>query len=461
MSWSTLDRAVRERRHGAAWVPRPRGGDAAVPKDAGAAPRCLPVPGAGRLVAAATGVGSASVVRLLALVLLWAALPYALVWRLWWCSAALGAGVDLPPLMQAGAALLHGTDVYAVDRFVYPPGAALLGVPLWLAGPDAALTAVTALCLVAVAVAVAGPLRLVLPGTAWWWAAPPVVAALWTTPLAWWSAALANVSLPLAAVGWAVVLLWGRGRWTAGAWVLGLSFAVKPLLLGLLLVPLLARRPRAALTALAVAGAATLPALALVHDPGAPVRVVQHLMAGSELTGVNARLNVSLAGFAAAWGVPAPVAWAARGGAVAVVAVVAVVLLRRGPGTRPGTGAPDVACVAQVAALGHLALCLAGPLGEVHFVPVALPALVLASRRHGPAVAVGATAALLLLTWSPGFVDTTQFTVRLVAGQVLALGVVAVAAMRHASVPDAARHGRRPARRAASGDGSKGASAGG
>ena len=67
------------------------------------------------------------------------------------------------------------------------------------------------------------------------------------------SLALYNPSLlfvlPLVVIG----LLWSRGKWVSGAVILGLSIAVKPLLVLLVLIPLFRRDYRTALVAVSAA----------------------------------------------------------------------------------------------------------------------------------------------------------------------------------------------------------------
>jgi arabinofuranan 3-O-arabinosyltransferase len=158
-------------------------------------------------------------------------------------------GWDLRSLYLAGKAVLHGTAIYDVPGFVYPPPAAVLGALLtW--GPMTLGASVDLAVEIAVLVMLAMmTVGWLVPGR---WRMP--AGAVCAVPLLWSHPAvhglwLGNVSVVMAGVGLAVVVAFGHGLWLVGCLVLGLSLLLKPLLLPLVLVPLLLRRFRPLLVA--------------------------------------------------------------------------------------------------------------------------------------------------------------------------------------------------------------------
>jgi arabinofuranan 3-O-arabinosyltransferase len=136
---------------------------------------------------------------------------------------------------------LSGDDPYDVFMFVNPPAALLVLGPFGAVGFKAAHVAFLGLS--GLAIAAAGALSLKAAGLRWTGAA----GALTLLVLAWPSAVrstlgLGNVNsiVVLCEAGALAAML--AGRWNLGGVALGLSFAVKPILVPLLIVPALARR---------------------------------------------------------------------------------------------------------------------------------------------------------------------------------------------------------------------------
>jgi arabinofuranan 3-O-arabinosyltransferase len=298
-----------------------------------------------------------------------------------------GRGLDFSPLRHATDSLLRGVSVYSDRRFVYPPSAAVALLPLSAFGYGVTLNVWLVLTVVAVA---AAALLALAPWRGGVWPLLAVLAAalLLKSDVLSDSLWLGNVSLFLAPVAVAVLLLYEAGHWRAGSALLVVSLLVKPLLIPLILLPLLQRRWRAAIEPL-IAGCVALGATILfVPGGGHFFAVLQFLLGGSSLTGRAAVYNISISGLSERLGLGA-LGIAARV-LVAVIAVGTAVLWARTP-ARPGT-------VAATGTLLLLALFLAGTLAEDHYLLVATPCLLAAAVAAGrPAGAAALMPALVLV----------------------------------------------------------------
>lgn len=294
-----------------------------------------------------------------------------------------GKGLDLAPVRAAVLALLHGASVYGNHRFVYPPTAAIALLPVSLGRYATTVDVWLVLC--AVAVAGAGWLSMAPWRRGGW----PVSAALAAGVMIRSDALrdslwIGNVSLLLAPLAVAVLLLYEARRWRLGTALLVLSLLIKPILLPIILVPLLRRRWRE-VAAAALAGLLLLGlAIALVPGGAHFFAVLRFEESGGSLTGRGVVYNISISGVAQRLAAPA---W----GSVARIVVVALALAcawrwaRRPP--RPGS-------TAAIASLVLLTFFLAGSLSEDNYLLVAAPCVLtavgLGGRRSSMAVAIAA-----------------------------------------------------------------------
>jgi len=289
-------------------------------------------------------------------------------------------GIDFPPLRNAGVALLHGRSIYGDHAFVYPPPAALLGVPFALPGAEVGF--VLWLLLGTAALIVAGN-RIVRSATADHGLLAAAAIMLFgggcvATDSLW----LGNASVLVVPLAVTAVLAFQQERWGWGCAVLVASLLVKPLLVTLLFVPALRRQWRPLGAALASGTAALLASVVLLPGGSHFPRVLGYLLRGTNLHGANAFNNLSLRGWAEYHHLSPTVGLV---GSLAVVGVALAVAPRTGVGADP----------ARLAATVLAATLLAGAIAEVHYL-LTLGALVLVivgrdarSLRHlGPGLAL-------------------------------------------------------------------------
>jgi hypothetical protein len=324
----------------------------------------------------------------------------------------LAVGIDFPPVRNAGAALLHGHSIYGDHAFVYPPPAALLGVPfalpggpagfaLWLLAGVGAL-AVAGRQLVRSAAAHRGPLAaatLMLFG-----GGCVATDSLW----------LGNASVLVVPLAVAAVVAFRNERWAWGCAVLVASLLVKPLLVPLLLVPALRRQWRPLIVA--IAGGATVLLTATLTLPGATQfgRVLGYLLRGTNLHGRNARNNISLRGWAEYHHVS---------GALGLAASLAVVVIT--VAAARGRGLPHDP--ARLAAVLLATTLLAGAISEVHYL-LSLGALTLLVIAHDPQRVRWLAPGLALLLLPAGVRDLVPGSVQtwyLVAQALILAGLLA------------------------------------
>jgi arabinofuranan 3-O-arabinosyltransferase len=300
-------------------------------------------------------------------------------------------GLDLGPIYRAGRATLHHRPVYDVPNFVYPPTAALAAVPLTVVPLHALSWVFLGVEIVIVAGIATTTISWFVPRR-WLPAAAGLVSgALLLSHLAVHSLWLDNVSLLLAASTILACWLIGRGRWVLACAVLVIGLLLKPLLLPLVLIPLLARRPRELLLAAAGGTVLLLASLPFTAGLGQLPSVARKLAGGSVLVGRASANNLSLRGLADYHGLPAAPILVLRV-AVCLAALWACVVF-----TRSGARL-DMPGAAALVSLLMLAVFLAGTLSEVHYLFVTVAggcASLLLSRRLAvriPAViGIGAT----------------------------------------------------------------------
>ncbi len=144
-------------------------------------------------------------------------------------------------VVRAARLLLDGASPYESERFVYPPSSIPVAL-LQAHVPDATIRAASAFVVGALLlVAWWAALRLFDAGLGSWLGALGVAAASSFIP-AMHLAVLGSWTVLVACLASVALLLMGRGRWLAGGVVIGLSIAVKPMLMPVGLVFLLARR---------------------------------------------------------------------------------------------------------------------------------------------------------------------------------------------------------------------------
>jgi hypothetical protein len=294
----------------------------------------------------------------------------------------LTAGIDFPPVRNAGAALLHGRSIYGDHAFVYPPPAALLGAPFAMVGMTAAFAAW--LLLAGGALGLAG-IRIVRAADA---RQGPLAAAVLmlfgggcvATDSLW----LGNASVLLVPMAVTAVLAFRQERWGRGCAVLVASLLIKPLLVPLLLVPAL-RRQWAPLLATGAGGVAVLAATTFALPGGTGFgRVLGYLVRGSNLHGGNAVNNLSLRGWAE---------YHHAGPVIGLAASLAVVLAVVASARRTNVVDDPV----RLAAVLLATTLLAGAIAEVHYLFTLGALALLAAARDARRARLLAPGLVLLL----------------------------------------------------------------
>jgi Glycosyltransferase family 87 len=294
-------------------------------------------------------------------------------------------GSDLLPVYDAGLAIVrgHGGSIYAIDPrdpFVYPPTSAIIAALVaQLMSLSSAQWLMAAAEFSSILITSYAAFWLTLRSR-WWW---PIVASAWLivliatnfTSTATW---LENLSMLLPPAALLIYCLAAADRWELAMVVLGSTVLIKPLLVPLFVLPLLARRFRLTVITLVAIGVVTLLAALLTGSAGHLASLAHRLATGSDLVGRRASVdNSSLYGFGLRHGLP---------GAMDVLRVLVVLLfvaaawrIRR---------IQDTWGLREYAGVGTLALLttfLAGSLGELHYlfsvIPGAIVIVVLARSK--------------------------------------------------------------------------------
>lgn len=322
-----------------------------------------------------------------------------------------GAGTDLLPLLRASADIADGQPVFDDPRFVYPPSAAVLAVPL------SALPSGSAVALVQIVLAFSVLLAVLLSATSIGetyrsWAVLVAALLVVTSPVFHQGILLANVgaAMPLAIAG--MTLLLSHGRPGAAGVALGLALALKPVLAPLLLVLLLMRRWSALTVAVAIPLALSAIGLAWAVD-GADyfTTSLPFLLAGQDEFAQQA--DASLQGLALRFGLESAVIASLR--VVVALGTVWAVWRRVNRGGRDEDTFVDAgaivlggAFIALVVSFDHYALLL---------VPLAVLALVGRSAAKAPLLWCGLAVVFLSFPlpnvpddlWRPGLYTATAF----------------------------------------------------
>jgi arabinofuranan 3-O-arabinosyltransferase len=310
-----------------------------------------------------------------------------------WSSPSLG--FDLRPLRNAGLALAAHRPLYAVRGFVYPPSAALL-LGRWAALTPFSTARHVTLVLVALAYVATPAMAVQAMGRKWY---SPTAAAgvivVCSVSFVNDLFILENASA-LVALGTAGALLaWAQGRDVSCGVVLGLTLAIKPMLLPLVVAITVLGRWRAVAAAAGVA--ALLTASALLVDHIALQGVTPHiadLLAGHGSTFDSQ--NGTLVSIGRQLGWPDGLTTTIR--VLLVITTLAAVIgiwRRRGEPSR----------AAEAGGLLMAGFLVTGTLFEDHFELVLLPFAYACLDRKSPfrswPVAVAAAFACCLITVSP------------------------------------------------------------
>jgi Glycosyltransferase family 87 len=281
-------------------------------------------------------------------------------------------GSDLLPVYDAGLAIArgHGGSIYAIDPldpFVYPPTSAIIAALVaQLMSLSTARWLMAAAEFISILVTSYAAFWLTLRSR--WW---PIVASAWVfvliatnfTSTATW---LENVSMLLPPAALLIYYFAAADRWELAMVVLGSTVVVKPLLVPLFVLPLLARKFRlTVITLVAIVGVTLLAAL-LTGNAGHLASLAHRLATGSDLVGRRASVNnSSLYGFGLRHGLA---------GAMDVLRVLVVLLFAAAVWRIRRTH--DTWGLREYAGVGTLALVttfLAGSLGEIHYLFSVIP----------------------------------------------------------------------------------------
>lgn len=340
-----------------------------------------------------------------------------------------GPGWDLRPVWEAARRFGHDAQLYGDPRFVYPPSAALLLSPI---GPVPyhivryAFHGLDSLALVAgvvvsVAITKAKPMGATVAATLLGLAASRPVSD---------NLSLENVQC-LIFLGEAIVLgLMLAGRWTSAGALLGLTLALKPVLLPMALLFLLFHRWRAALVTIAVPTALTLLAIAVNHDG---IRfftaALPLLMHGNtdDLQPYNASLTGALSNLHASGSL-------ILAGRVAVVAAGAWALYRRRRACGRQPGSLELTELAMILLLTFfLASSATGGDYAIFLVPVLITVSLAGAAVRSIVLWAGVYLLFSLDNWSgrtSGFGPELGSSIRPAAGFLLVFGTLVAAARR-------------------------------
>ena len=322
-------------------------------------------------------------------------------------------GYDFRPMYQAASALLEGQPIYATPMFGYPPFAAVAFVPLAVLDWPVANQVYVVLQHI-VAMAGSALLGATLFARHRLLGAAAVTLGLLGSQFFWSSMHLYNVSLLMLLPLVAVARLWSRERWTLGAVVLGVSLAVKPLLLLLFLVPVVRRRWTAVAWGAGVVLVLTVVGALLSNDLGGLLDLPRRVLVGASQLGDVQIRNVSPSSIGIVYPELSAVMTVLR--VFLAVGIVATLWrIRRWPNSFE----------AMLVVTGILAMTmpLIGTLSEVHYGVLAFPVGVamLTGRLGRPAQIVALLGALPLAIVLHGLNDAAAAQIQLCFGQVVIL----------------------------------------
>ncbi|WP_432485335.1 glycosyltransferase 87 family protein [Kineococcus esterisolvens] len=223
---------------------------------------------------------------------LWSAASVCLFLRTW--QGAVNA-FDFLVVHTAARSVLAGQDPYADPLFLYLPSSALLTLPVALLPPSAAAAAAALACVAAVVVVCWSSARLLAPGSPPW-LVPLTLLVVLVSPAGGALTVSANTEF-FAVAALPVLYRWAAdGRWRRFGVLLGITLAVKPILLALVVLAVLARSWRAVAWAAGIPAAASAAGLAVMPGGHALLPVVLERMAHGSPEPVSPWMEVSLAG---------------------------------------------------------------------------------------------------------------------------------------------------------------------
>jgi arabinofuranan 3-O-arabinosyltransferase len=343
-------------------------------------------------------------------------------------------GYDLLFAWRAEKLWAAGGQPYSIPAFVYPPSCLLLFRPLDFVSQRGiqvgGLVATIALIWLGVMLCAAAL------GRRWW----GLTAAVATLVLALTGSGKGEVPLEnvsaLEFVALALFLLLAlRKQWLAAAIVLGLSIAVKPMLLPVLLVLVLARRWLPLAVALGVPAVLNLISLALVP---APMQVLHKLPSLLNRTGAVATYNSAWVDVARSFGLPEGPTILLR-----LFFLVAALAAAWWAWRRLEDRRLQLVTTASMLLLGQY---LAGTLSEYHYmltlVPLVMTVVIAGSPMRFPLAWLGAAWSLEVLTL-PGTVlgldhNANDSALRAIGMSVLVITVGGVLVLRQRRAVDRA-----------------------
>ena len=283
-----------------------------------------------------------------------------------------GLGWDLLTTWRAEKVFAHGGAPYSVKAFLYPPSCLLLLRPLGSLTRHQLTVGGLVATLVIAWVSVMLSAHLV--GKRWW----GITAALTIWLLHFTEAMRGELSLEnVTVLGFlalaACYVLALRGHWVAAGFAIGLSLAIKPLLLVVLLVFVLARKWKALAAAIVVPAVLNLVAFAIVADPG---QVWSKLPSLLNRSGYGINFNSAWVDVARTLGLPVGVSILLRVATVALVILGALLTWSR-------LKDPRLQLISTTSLL-LIGSFLAGTLSEYHFMLTLVPLAMTVVLRGSP-----------------------------------------------------------------------------
>jgi arabinofuranan 3-O-arabinosyltransferase len=343
-------------------------------------------------------------------------------------------GFDLLFAWRAERLFAHGGQPYSITAFVYPPSSLLLFRPIaGLSQHELMVGGLVATLLVAGAAVMITAAAL---GFRWW--GPMAAGSLLVLS---YSQAFRG-ELPLENVSvlefFAIALFFLlalRDRWLAAAAVIGVSIAVKPMLVPVVLVLLVSRRWKATAVALGVPVVLNAVALAVVAGP---LQVLHKLPSLLNRTGSGAAYNSAWVDVARALSLPEAATVALR-----IFMLVATLVVAWWCWQRLADERLRLVTTTTVLVIGEFT---AGTLSEYHYmlilVPLAMTVVVARSPMRFPVALLGMAWALEFLSQPRSWFGLDQTandsTLRAVGMSLVVLAIGGVLVYRRARSPGAA-----------------------
>jgi arabinofuranan 3-O-arabinosyltransferase len=287
-------------------------------------------------------------------------------------------GVDLHAMWQGSRHFLHHEDPYGNPHtylaLLYPPASLVAFAPLALLPFSVAKYAMVVVCAAVLVWSIWIVARTVRPEHA------TTITGIGVLGLALFGPSystflLLNISLLFVPAVAAFLWFAARQRWVAAAVILGISLSIKPVLVPLILVAVMARRWRAVAFAIAIPVLANLAVLPLLSKPGQFLDKTAPAVLRGDVSTLGAN-NLSLAGISDSFNIPA----AGEGALRITVACFALIVLWRLGGRAGDFG--DLIRIAEAAALVLAAGLIVAPVDEVHYHLALVPVLVTAASER-------------------------------------------------------------------------------